>query len=883
MKLITIIQKAVFFFAVFSFLSFFSYGQTTIISYGSSWKYWANNLANFPTGWQSSAFDDSAWPAGNGELGYGDGDEATCVPAGGGGTLCLPSGNKYATTYFRKTISIGNPLLFTNFSCNVERDDGYVVYVNGTEVGRDNLPAFPAAISYGTSASAAIEDGVTSFTIPNTAFVAGDNVIAVEIHQASVSGSPPTSTSSDISFNLQLTGNDAFSATLTRGPYLQMGSQTAITVRWRTATSQNSRIEIGTSFGSYPTVITDAANVTEHIVSITGLSPDTKYYYRIGNSTNMGAPDADKFFKTVPPTTTTGKVRIIAFGDCGRGNIAYQDENLANYRNFLTTNGIDAADAWILLGDNAYNSGTDAEYTTNFFDIYGDNLLKNHKLYPSPGNHDYGNNTGNKSSRAMPYYNCFTVPQAGECGGVASNKPNFYSFDIGNIHFLSLDSWGIETDLTHMGTSGSTMLKTWIDADLAGNTQKWTVAYWHHAPYTKGSHDSDAESELAAIRQNFITYLESRGVDMILCGHSHGYERGYLLKNYTGSWSSFNAGIHAVSTSSATYTSNSTCPYVYNSTPLNHGTVYVVSGSAGASGTNTASFGTNAMPYALNDGGVFYFETENNRLDAKMLRRDGTIFDRFTILKDVNKSVTQNIVTGNTAVLTASWPGNYSWSNTATTRSINFTPLVSGTTNFTVTDDYGCMTDQFTVNATGLLPVDLLSFDVRLNRTKKVDIQWSTATESGSDHFNIERSVNGNDYTALARISGSGNSTSIQRYSFIDDSPLPGISFYRLSQKDQNDNTAYLGVKKIVNNYTDDFEVKTLSVGNNRLIIEISTKKQANCYLRVHDIAGREKLKERISLMSGITRKEITLTTGAYIWEVREENGTIHFQKVVMY
>lgn len=882
MKLMTTIHNGVFFFVAFCFLSFFSFGQSTVISYGSSWKYWANNLANFPTGWQNSAYDDSAWPAGNGELGYGDGDETTCVPSGGGGTLCLPSGNKYATTYFRKTITISNPLLFTNFSCNVERDDGYVVYVNGTEVGRDNLPAFPAVISYGSSASSAVEDGVSSFTIPSSVFVAGDNVIAVEIHQASVSGSPPTSTSSDISFNLQLTGNDAFSATLARGPYLQMGSQNAITIRWRTSTAQNSRVEIGTSFGTYPTVITDAANVTEHIVSVTGLNPDTKYYYRIGNSSDMGAPDADKFFKTVPPSTTTGKVSIIAFGDCGRGNIAYQDENLANYRNFLATNGIEAADAWLLLGDNAYNSGTDAEYTTNFFAIYGDNLLKNHKLYPSPGNHDYGNNAANKSSRAMPYYNSFTVPQAGECGGVASNKPNFYSFDIGNIHFLSLDSWGIEADLTHMGTSGTTPLKTWVDADLAANTQKWTVAYWHHPPYTKGSHDSDAESELAAIRQNFITYLESRGVDIILCGHSHGYERGYMLKNYTGSWSSFNAGTHAVSTSSAAYTSNSTCPYVYNSTPLHHGTVYVVSGSAGASGSNTASFGTNAMPYALNDGGVFYFETEDNRLDAKMLRRNGTIFDRFTILKDVNKSVTQNIMTGNTAVLTASWPGSYNWSNAATTRSISFTPLVSGTTNFTVTDQYGCVTDQFTINATGVLPVNLLSFDVQLNSNKKADIKWTTAAEPGNDHFNIDRSANGRDYDRIRTVVSNAGQSSVQQYSFVDDSPLPGISFYRLSQSDHNGNTTYLGVKKLINNSSNEFEVKTVLADHQRLVIEINSARMTNCYLRVYDLAGREKITERINVPAGVTRKEVSLPAGVYIWEVREESGVTHFQKVII-
>ena len=173
----------------------------------------------------------------------------------------------------------------------------------------------------------------------------------------------------------------------------------------------------------------------------------------------------------------------MAFGDCGRGNSTYQDENLTNYRNYLSTNSIDAPDAWILLGDNAYSSGTDAEYTSNFFGIYGGNILKNHKLYPAPGNHDYGNTSANKYSRSMPYHTIFTVPKSGECGGVASNKQNFYSYDIGNIHFLSLDSYGTEVDATDMLTSGTSTLKTWIDADLAANTKKWIVAYWHHPPF----------------------------------------------------------------------------------------------------------------------------------------------------------------------------------------------------------------------------------------------------------------------------------------------------------------------------------------------------------------------------------------------------------------
>ena len=107
------------------------------VPFGSNWKYLANNTR--PANWQTSGFADGAWPAGNGELGYGDGDEGTCIPSGGGGTLCMPTGNKYITTYFRKTVNIANPALHSNFTLNVKRDDGIVVYVNNVEAYRNNL------------------------------------------------------------------------------------------------------------------------------------------------------------------------------------------------------------------------------------------------------------------------------------------------------------------------------------------------------------------------------------------------------------------------------------------------------------------------------------------------------------------------------------------------------------------------------------------------------------------------------------------------------------------------------------------------------------------------------------------------------------------------
>ncbi len=171
---------------------------TSLIPYGASWKYYSTGAAPAGT-WKNLGYNDAAWLSGNGELGYGDGDEATCIPSGGGGTLCAPTGNKYITSYFRKTINIVNPSAYGAFRFNVERDDGFVVYVNGVEVGRNNMPA--GVPVYGTVASSAIEDAVISFTIATTFFSAGNNDIAVEMHQANAS-------SSDLSFNLELTGVD---------------------------------------------------------------------------------------------------------------------------------------------------------------------------------------------------------------------------------------------------------------------------------------------------------------------------------------------------------------------------------------------------------------------------------------------------------------------------------------------------------------------------------------------------------------------------------------------------------------------------------------------------------------------------------------------------
>lgn len=676
---------SVFQLCIFSvFLLSYAKAQTTLIATGTSWKY-LDNGSNQGTAWYGSGFNDASWASGNAQLGYGDGDEATVVSYG------PSSSSKYITTYFRKTFSVADASIFSNYTLNVKRDDGVVVYINGVEKYRNNMPT--GTITYTTGAAGTCSDDGSTFqttTLASGSLVTGTNVIAVEMHQ--VNGS-----SSDISFDLSLIGNPAGgSTTLTRGPYLQKGTPTSVVVRWRSNGATNSTVKYGLTAANLNLTASNASSVTEHEIQLTGLSANTKYYYSIGSSTQTLQGDANNFFVTAPTVGTQKKTYVWVTGDCGNNST-----NQANVRNrYATYMGSNYTDVWLLLGDNAYNAGTDTEYQSKFFDVYKDDMLKKSVLWPATGNHDYANNSSRQNDHNIPYYSNFTLPANAEAGGVASNTEAFYSFNYANIHFISLDSYGKESNTYRLyDTLGPQV--TWLKQDLAANTQQWTVVYWHHPPYTMGSHNSDTESELVNIRQNVLRILERYKVDLILCGHSHVYERSRLMQGHYGNESSFNAGTNNLSTSSAKYdgTSNS-CPYVKNTSTPNNGTVYVVAGSAGQLGGTQSSWPHAAMYYSnATNGGSLALTIEANRLDAKWVCSDGTIRDQFTIEKNVNKTTNVSISSGQNTVLTASWVGNYSWSpGGATTKSITVSPTTS--TTYTVTDGASCLTDVFNVTVT---------------------------------------------------------------------------------------------------------------------------------------------------------------------------------------
>jgi hypothetical protein len=526
----------------------------------------------------------------------------------------------------------------------------------------------------------------------------------------------------------------AATAVLVRGPYMNLATQSSIIIRWRTDIATDSKVSYGTTVDNLANSVTNALLTTEHIVQLNGLTTNTQYFYSIGSTNQILQGDANNYFKTLPIVGSKQKIRILAMGDMGTNSTTEKQVQTA----YLTYNGVKYTDVWLLLGDNAYTNGLDSEFQNNFFNIYQTNLTKNHVLWPATGNHDYANSSARQSDHLIPYYNMFSLPAKGEAGGIASNTEAYYSYNYGNIHFVSLDSYGWEAGKTRLyDTTGPQAI--WLKQDLAANTQPWTVVYFHHPPYSKGV-NSDVDSQEIKIRMRIVPIFERYKVDLVLCGHSHIYERSFLINGHYGLENSFDISTMALSNSSAVYngTANS-CPYEKNSNDARNGIVYAVVGSSGQIGGTSAGYPHNAMEYSNNStGGAMVIEVEDNRLDAKWVCSDGVIRDQFTIMKNVNKVIDTTVSFGSTVTLTASWMGSYAWSNGATTRSITVT--ASSNISFTVSDSLNCLKDSFHISLTGPLSASVTAGAIACSggtTTATVTASGGTPPYTGTGTFTV--------------------------------------------------------------------------------------------------------------------------------------------------
>jgi acid phosphatase type 7 len=147
------------------------------------------------------------------------------------------------------------------------------------------------------------------------------------------------------------------------------------------------------------------------------------------------------------------------------------------------------------MGDNVYQTGTAAEFQNCYEPTWG--RFKD-RTRPSPGNHDY------YSINATPYYDYFR-DKAGQPG------QGYYSYDLGQWHIVSLNS--------NIGSQANSPQNLWLKADLAKNRRTCTLAYWHHPVFSSGVHGNDPKMK------DIWQTLYSNGVDVVVNGHDHHYER----------------------------------------------------------------------------------------------------------------------------------------------------------------------------------------------------------------------------------------------------------------------------------------------------------------------------------------------------------------------
>lgn len=278
--------------------------------------------------------------------------------------------------------------------------------------------------------------------------------------------------------------------TLRRRPYLQQLTGTSTLLGWVSMGDAPEHVELalpGEAARAIPSTIEPGnprtAGEEQRWATLGDLTPGTVYCYALAGELPLSEPTG---FRTAPDPASTETIRFLAFGDSGGGGsdqLALRDQMFGVPFDFM-----------IHTGDIAYDNGTIGQFEDNVFGVYAE-LLENLALFPAAGNHDY------QTLQGAPFRQVFSLPGDG--------GEQWYSYDYGRIHFAALDT---EADYATQAT--------WLDADLAATDRPWKIVYMHRPPYSSGDHGSDL-----ALRGLLAPVFEARGVQLVLAGHDHDYER----------------------------------------------------------------------------------------------------------------------------------------------------------------------------------------------------------------------------------------------------------------------------------------------------------------------------------------------------------------------
>lgn len=298
-----------------------------------------------------------------------------------------------------------------------------------------------------------------------------------------------------IFFILMPSHASAQQSSLTRYPYIQNVGTSSVIIAWKTNVPTDSVVEFGSNSG-YGFMVMDATKSTTHALTLSGLSPDTTYHYRVkGGGRTLSS---DEVFRTTP-VSHDSPISFVVFGDSGDGGPnTIRTANLVRNLN---------PDFLIHTGDINYPRGEESAFDHRFFVPYKD-TLKSKPVYPALGNHDV------LTDKGRPWLDAFYLPENNY-----QRTERYYSFDYGNAHFVSLEV--VEDDPL------STDQINWLITDLLNTSQTWKFVYFHVPPYSSSRHGSAMN-----VRKSLSPILEWFQVDIVFSGHDHDYERTLPIKDF---------------------------------------------------------------------------------------------------------------------------------------------------------------------------------------------------------------------------------------------------------------------------------------------------------------------------------------------------------------
>lgn len=451
-----------------------------------------------PAGWTGPEYDDTGWLEGPAAFScgfYGYQQGATALP--------LSYGAKSVRGIAaRRSFVVEDPAAVGALWLRAEFEDGLLVWLNGVEVARVGFPPGPVPAWNASAATHGVGNAeILDLTPALPRLRPGTNVMALQVFEASA-------------FGTTLFVWPELRANFLRGPLVQNVSTNAATVVWRTAGVSAARVEMreGASVeaGVWRAVPADPPGV-EGAVQVPGLREGTVYEYRVVVEGPRGSwASVPARFRTL---RSSGPLEFVAVGDTGASTLGHYQVAEALARE------AERADFVLHTGDIVYPGFTRGRVDLRCFSVH-EAALRSMPWFFTFGNHDvYEGDAG--------YLESFVLPR-----NPISGTSHYYSFDHGDAHIVSLfvPWWGM-SQIGVVGSDGSRSAQyRWLTQDLASTTKPWKIVFFHQPPRTSGPHlgddyDGDGVRDTAQMQASLMPLLESLGVDLILNGHDHNWER----------------------------------------------------------------------------------------------------------------------------------------------------------------------------------------------------------------------------------------------------------------------------------------------------------------------------------------------------------------------